>query len=285
MVSRSHAPRHQGFGATDSSGGETTWATRPDYEGNRPDGHVCGLDALLHHGNVTRGVRRAIAVLIAALAALAIPVAASAHAELGYSSPQANAHLGITPGVVVLEFTQTLNTQLSSGSVIDPERARVEGRGRQRRGDPDPARHQHPRRLQRGLGLGEPGRRPPPHRVVHLRRRGRRGADLARDGREPDPGPAALRHRHRRGQMGRGACPAVPDGPGPAEPARAKGAEGRAGSSLDSRPRASRSRRAWSSSGRRRPSGREDTVSRPTCRTSGRGGPGSRWSRVSCSRR
>ncbi len=120
MVSRSHAPRHHGLGATDSSGGETTWATRPDYEGNRPDGHVCGLDALLHHGNVTRGVRRAIAALIALLAALAIPIAASAHALLGYSSPPANAHLGITPGVVVLEFTQTLVPQLSSGSVIDP---------------------------------------------------------------------------------------------------------------------------------------------------------------------
>src|SRR5580704_13620718 len=107
MVSRSHAARHQGLGATDSSGGETTWATRPDYEAKRRGGHVCGLDALLHHGNVTRGVRRAIAVLIAALAALVIPIAASAHAELGYSSPPANAHLGITPGVVVLEFTQT----------------------------------------------------------------------------------------------------------------------------------------------------------------------------------
>jgi copper transport protein len=120
MVSRSHAPRHQALGAFDSSGGETTWATRPDYEGKRPDGHVCRLDALLHHGNVTRGVRRASAVLIAALAALAIPIAVSAHALLGYSSPQANAHLGIAPGVVVLEFTQSLNPQLSSGSVIDP---------------------------------------------------------------------------------------------------------------------------------------------------------------------
>ena len=42
MVSRSHAPRHQGLGATDPSGGETTWATRPDYEGNRRGHHVCG---------------------------------------------------------------------------------------------------------------------------------------------------------------------------------------------------------------------------------------------------
>ena len=76
------------------------------------------------------------AVLIAALAALAIPIAASAHALLGYSSPPANAHLGITPGVVVLEFTQTLNPAALVGLRHRPERPRLEGRGRQRGGDP-----------------------------------------------------------------------------------------------------------------------------------------------------
>jgi copper transport protein len=69
---------------------------------------------------VTRGVRRAIALLIAVLAVLAIPIAASAHAELGSSSPEAGAHLGTTPGVVILDFTQTLTAQLSSASVVDP---------------------------------------------------------------------------------------------------------------------------------------------------------------------
>jgi copper transport protein len=120
MVSLSHAPRHQGWGAIDPSGGESTWVTRPDYEANADGDHVCGRDALLHHGNVTRGVRRAVALLIAVIAALAIPIAASAHAELGSSSPEAGAHLGTTPGVVVLEFTQTLNAQLSSSAVVDP---------------------------------------------------------------------------------------------------------------------------------------------------------------------
>lgn len=120
MVSLSHAPRHQGFGDIDPSGGETTWVTRPDYEAKGSERHVCGRDALLHHGNVTRGVRRAVALLIAVAAALAVPIAASAHAELGSSSPQAGAHLGTTPGVVVLEFTQTLNAQLSSAAVVDP---------------------------------------------------------------------------------------------------------------------------------------------------------------------
>src|SRR6202165_1177303 len=119
-VSRSQAPRHQGLGAPDPSGGETTWATRGDYEGNRPGHHSCGPVALLHHGTVTSGVRRATAALVAALAAMAIPAAASAHAELGSSSPAANARLGTAPGVVLLEFSQTLNTALSSASVVDP---------------------------------------------------------------------------------------------------------------------------------------------------------------------
>jgi copper transport protein len=69
---------------------------------------------------VTSGVRRATAALVAALAAMAIPAAASAHAELGSSSPAANARLGTAPGVVLLEFSQTLNTALSSASVVDP---------------------------------------------------------------------------------------------------------------------------------------------------------------------
>jgi copper transport protein len=120
MVSRSQAPRHQGLGATDPFGGETTWATRADYEANRREHHAGCRDALLHDGRVTLGARCAAAVLIAALSALAIPIAASAHAELVSSSPAAGAHLGTAPGVVVLEFSQTVNPQLSSGSVTDP---------------------------------------------------------------------------------------------------------------------------------------------------------------------
>ncbi len=81
---------------------------------------VYGWDALLHHGNVTKGVRRFAQVLIAALAALIIPVAASAHALLSASSPTAGAHLGTAPGVVSLEFDQPLNATLSHATVIDP---------------------------------------------------------------------------------------------------------------------------------------------------------------------
>jgi copper transport protein len=69
---------------------------------------------------VTTGVRRFAAVLIAAFAALVIPVAASAHALLSASSPPAGAHLGTAPGVVSLEFDQPLNATLSHATVIDP---------------------------------------------------------------------------------------------------------------------------------------------------------------------
>ena len=57
-----------------ASGGETTWVTRPDYEGNRPSATSVARDALLHHGYVTTGVRRLAAVLVAIVAALAIPL-------------------------------------------------------------------------------------------------------------------------------------------------------------------------------------------------------------------
>jgi copper transport protein len=69
---------------------------------------------------VTQGVRRLAAVLVAILAALVIPLAASAHALLSASSPPAGAHLGTAPGVVILEFDQPLNAALSSASVADP---------------------------------------------------------------------------------------------------------------------------------------------------------------------
>jgi copper transport protein len=59
-------------------------------------------------------------VLFAIVAAFAIPIVASAHALLSASSPPAGAHLGTAPGVVILEFDQPLNAQLSFASVVDP---------------------------------------------------------------------------------------------------------------------------------------------------------------------
>jgi copper transport protein len=57
---------------------------------------------------------------MAALAALFIPVAGSAHALLSASSPPAGAHLGTAPGVVSLDFDQPLNPTLSHATVADP---------------------------------------------------------------------------------------------------------------------------------------------------------------------
>ncbi len=71
-------------------------------------------------GNVTKGVRRFAAVLIAVIAVLVIPIAASAHALLSASSPPAGAHLGTAPGVVALDFSQPLNPALSHATVTDP---------------------------------------------------------------------------------------------------------------------------------------------------------------------
>ena len=71
-------------------------------------------------GNVTPGVRRFVAVMVALFAALVIPIAASAHAVLTASSPPAGAHLGTAPGVAVLEFDQPLNATLSRATVVDP---------------------------------------------------------------------------------------------------------------------------------------------------------------------
>ncbi len=126
-MSRTHGPRHHGLGATAASGGGITWATRPDYGRKHHHSRVCGRAALVHHGTVTSAGRRAIAGLIAAFAALAVPLVASAHALLVSSSPKAGAHLGTAPGVVVLEFSQPLNAQLSSATVVDPTGHRWNG--------------------------------------------------------------------------------------------------------------------------------------------------------------
>ncbi len=61
-----------------------------------------------------------VAILVAILAALVIPVAASAHALLSASSPPGGAHLGTAPGVVTLDFSQPLTPALSHATVVDP---------------------------------------------------------------------------------------------------------------------------------------------------------------------
>ena len=69
---------------------------------------------------MTPAFRRIAALVIAAIAAFAIPLAASAHALLSASSPPAGTHLGTAPGVISLEFDQPLNATLSHATAIDP---------------------------------------------------------------------------------------------------------------------------------------------------------------------
>jgi copper transport protein len=61
-----------------------------------------------------------VAVLIAAAVVLATPRPVSAHALLVSSTPGSGDVLGTAPGAVVLEFSEALNSKLSSASVIDP---------------------------------------------------------------------------------------------------------------------------------------------------------------------
>jgi copper transport protein len=66
--------------------------------------------------------------LLALLAWLALaPGVARAHATLLASSPQAGQQLGTAPGVVVLQFSQPLDSRLSRVTVTDPAGARVAG--------------------------------------------------------------------------------------------------------------------------------------------------------------
>jgi len=67
--------------------------------------------------------------LLALLAWLVIaPGVARAHATLLSSSPRAGQQLGTAPGVVVLQFSQPLDTGLSQVSVTDPAGTRVAGK-------------------------------------------------------------------------------------------------------------------------------------------------------------
>src|SRR6266542_3723819 len=77
----------------------------------------------LHRARVGRRgppIRRAAIFVLVTVAVIAVPGVARAHAVLASSQPQAGARLGTAPGVVVLEFTETLNQKLSRATVTDP---------------------------------------------------------------------------------------------------------------------------------------------------------------------
>ena len=84
------------------------------------------------HGGRLSSRRRACAQrvvfgLVIVLAILAAPAVASAHAVLASSQPRAGERLGTAPGVVVLEFSEPVNTKLSRATVTDPTGRRFTG--------------------------------------------------------------------------------------------------------------------------------------------------------------
>jgi methionine-rich copper-binding protein CopC len=69
--------------------------------------------------------RRVAAVLLAALASLALPLAASAHSELETSSPADKSTVAGTPDEILLTFSETLNPKKSSILLLDSRGAQV----------------------------------------------------------------------------------------------------------------------------------------------------------------
>lgn len=61
------------------------------------------------------------ALLVAASITLIIPAVATAHAGFVSSDPEPGAELGSAPGVVVLEFSEQINEQLSRAQVLAPD--------------------------------------------------------------------------------------------------------------------------------------------------------------------
>ncbi len=74
-----------------------------------------------------RFVRCGAATLAALATLVATPVLAGAHALLVSTNPGVNQVLGTAPGVVALEFSESLNPRLSSAAVVDPSLHRWPG--------------------------------------------------------------------------------------------------------------------------------------------------------------
>lgn len=73
-------------------------------------------------------IARAWAVLIAFIAALILaPTNAEAHATVVSSYPEPGQQVGATPGVVVLQFSEPINSRLSRASVASPDGQRFSG--------------------------------------------------------------------------------------------------------------------------------------------------------------
>jgi copper transport protein len=72
--------------------------------------------------------RLATATVVAAIAILALPVTALAHAGFVSSTPEPGSTLGTGPGQVILTFSEPLNTRLSRAAVLEPDGSAATGR-------------------------------------------------------------------------------------------------------------------------------------------------------------
>jgi copper transport protein len=72
--------------------------------------------------------RLAAAIVVAAIAVVALPGTALAHAGFVSSTPEPGSTLGTTPGQVILTFSEPLNTTLSRATVLEPDGSAATGR-------------------------------------------------------------------------------------------------------------------------------------------------------------
>jgi len=72
--------------------------------------------------------RLAAATVLAAIAVVALPATALAHAGFVSSTPQPGSTLGTAPGQVILTFSEPLNTRLSRATVLEPDGSAATGR-------------------------------------------------------------------------------------------------------------------------------------------------------------
>ena len=72
--------------------------------------------------------RLAAATVVAAIAVVALPATALAHAGFVSSTPEPGSTLGTAPGQVILTFSEPLNTTLSRAAVLEPDGSSAMGR-------------------------------------------------------------------------------------------------------------------------------------------------------------
>ena len=207
MVSRTHDPRHQGLCVVVASGGGSTWATRADYEatGRWPPRLCPGCAAPSWvrdnggsplHGGPDRGFRgpRRPGCRLGARAAQRLVAARRKSSRHGSRGRDAR----IRPAP---------QRQPLACHGHRSDRSRLDGEGRQRVRDPHSDGHERVGGLHGGLDLGERLRRSPHQQQLHVRRWDR--GNFARARRQRRSRPAALGHRDRGRQVGRGARTAV----------------------------------------------------------------------------